>query len=63
MPKAYSVELPFKCNIAELKRENERITPPAGHISRKWGQWLREPRELLRQSRKRGFEIDIIMIK
>jgi hypothetical protein len=27
------------------------------HISRKWGQWYRDPRELFEQLEKRGFHI------
>jgi hypothetical protein len=28
------------------------------HISRKWGQWLSDPRELLNQMKKCGFTIE-----
>jgi nitroreductase len=28
------------------------------HISRKWGQWYPDPKELLEQLRKRGFHVD-----
>jgi hypothetical protein len=27
------------------------------HISRKWGQWYRDPGELIKQLKKRGFYI------